>query len=64
MEMAFYTYADINAYELGNSLPTDIPTGNLVADIDSSTQVQGLEAAHGLSKTYYENLGYLVTIQL
>lgn len=64
MEMAFYTYADLDAYQSGSYLPTDIPIGNLVADIDPTTQVQGLEAAHQLSKTYYENQGYTVIIEL
>ena len=64
MELAFYTYADKAAFETNSSLPTDIPTQNLVADIDPLTQVQGLDAAHELSKTYYEGLGYQVTIEL
>jgi hypothetical protein len=64
MEMAFYTYADRAAFETNSSLPTDIPTQNLVVDIDPLTQVQGLEAAHALSKTYYEGLGYQVTVTL
>jgi hypothetical protein len=64
MEMAFYTYSSLEAYTSGSMVPTDLPTQNLVADIDPETQVQGLEAAHELSKTYYEDLGYEVTIQL
>jgi len=64
MEMAFYTYADRAAFEANSNLPSDIPTQNLVADIDPLTQVQGLEAAHALSKTYYEGLGYQVTVTL
>ena len=64
MELAFYTYADRTAYETGNYLPTDLPTSNLTLDIDPVTQTQGLQAAHELAKTYYEDLGYQVTIDL
>lgn len=64
MEMAFYTYANSTAYASGSMLPSDIPTQNLVTDIDPETQVQGLEAAHDLSKTYYTDLGYDVEIKL
>lgn len=64
MEIAFYTYETLEAYTSGSSLPTDIPTGNLNADIDPLTQVQSVESAHELAKTYYEDLGYSVTIQL
>jgi hypothetical protein len=64
MEIAFYTYETFDAYTSGSSLPTDIPTGNLNADIDPLTQVQSVDSAHELAKTYYEDLGYSVTIQL
>ncbi len=64
MEIAFYTYESKTAYEDGLSVPTDIPTNNLNADIDPVTQVQGLTAAHELAKAYYESLGYIVTIDL
>lgn len=64
MEIAFYTYETMEAYISGSSVPTDIPTGNLNKDIDPLTQVQSVEAAHELAKTYYEGLGYNVTIQL
>ena len=64
MELAFYTYADRTAYETGNYLPTDLPIGNISRDINPSTQTQGLQAAHELAKTYYEDLGYQVIIDL
>jgi hypothetical protein len=64
IEMAFYTYADKSSFDTGNSLPTDLPTGNLVQDVDPLTQVQGLQAAHELAKAWYESLGYTVTIDL
>ena len=64
IELAFYTYADRAAYEAGNSLPTDLPTGNLTQNIDPLTQTQSVESAHELAKTYYESLGYNVTINL
>ena len=64
MEMAFYTYSSSEAYASGSMVPTNLPLQNLIADINLATQVQGLEAAHELSKTYYEDLGYEVTIQL
>jgi hypothetical protein len=61
MEIAFYTYADHAAYLAGNSLPTDLPTGNLNKDIDPLTQTQDLAAAHSLAKAYYESLGFIVS---
>ena len=64
MEIAFYTYESKTAYEAGLSVPTDIPTGNLNANIDPLTQVQSVESAHELAKTWYESLGYIVTIDL
>jgi hypothetical protein len=64
MEIAFYTYSDTSAYHSGSYLPTDLPTANLTLDIDPATQTQGLNAAHDLAKTYYEGLGYNVTIDL
>jgi hypothetical protein len=64
MEIAFYTYETFNTYTSGSSVLTDIPTGNLNANIDPLTQVQSVESAHELAKTYYEGLGYEVTIDL
>lgn len=64
IETAFYTYADRAAYEAGNYLPTDLPTGNLIKDIDPLTQTQSVESAHELAKAYYEDLGYNVRIDL
>ena len=64
IEITFYTYADHAAYEAGNHLPTDLPVGNLTQDIDPLTQTQSVEAAHELAKTWYEEQGYDVTIDL
>jgi hypothetical protein len=64
MEIAFYTYSDRAAYTSGSSVPTDIPTENLTRDIDPLTQVQSVESAHELAKTYYEELGYNVVIDI
>ena len=64
MELAFYTYADQAAYEIGNYLPTDLPTSNLITNIDPATQIQGLDAAHNSAKLYYEELGYDVAISM
>ena len=64
MEVAFSTYVDHDAYTTGNLVPTDLPTGNLVRDIDPLTQVQGLDSAHELAKAWYESLGYNVRIDL
>ena len=64
IEISFYTYADRASYEAALYLPTDLPIGNLTQDIDPLTQVQGVEAAHELAKTWYEEQGYTVTIDL
>ena len=64
MEIAFYTYADHAAYLVGSSLPTDLPIHSLTSNIDPATQIQGLDSAHELAKTWYEEQGYSVTIEL
>lgn len=64
MEIAFYTYADHAGYLAGNTLPTDLPIGNLAVEIDPATQTQGLVAAHELAKAHFETLGYIVSIDL
>ena len=64
MEISFYTYADKAAYEAGLYLPTDLPVSNLTQDIDLETQTQGVESAHELAKTWYEEQGYEVLIDL
>jgi len=64
MEILFYTYADHDAYLAGNALPTDLPPGNLTADINPVEQTQGLWAAHELARDWYESLGYIVSIDL
>jgi hypothetical protein len=64
IELAFYTYADRASYESGNYLPTDLPIGNLTLDIDPKTQTQSVQSAHELAKTWYEDQGYTVTIDL
>lgn len=64
MEVAFATYTDHTAYAMQSRVPTDLPTRNLTQDIDILTQVQGMEAAHQLAKTWYESLGYTVVVDL
>lgn len=64
IELAFYTYADHASYKAGNYLPTDLPIGNIIQNIDPMIQIQSVESAHELAKTYYEELGYNVTISL
>ena len=64
MELAFYTYADKASYEAGNYLPTDLPVGTITQNIDPETQIQSVESAHELAKTWYEEQGYVVTIDL
>ena len=64
MELAFYTYADRAAFLAGQLVPTDLPIANITQDIDPDTQTQGLTAAHALAKTWFESLGYQVSIDL
>jgi hypothetical protein len=64
MNISFYTYADHTSYLNGDSLPTDLPMNNLIGEIDPLTQTQDLTAAHSIAKTYYESLGYVVSIDL
>jgi hypothetical protein len=62
MEIAFHTYADHASYVTGNQLPTDLPNLNIIADINLLTQIQDLTAAHELARSYFESLGYVVSI--
>lgn len=64
MEIAFYTYANHDAFISNNYLPTTLPIGNIVKDINVAIQTQGLQAAHELSKTWFEECGYNVTVDL
>lgn len=64
MEIAFYTYATKTAYSEGNAVPTDLPTTNLIVDIDPLIATQSVESAHELAKAHYEELGYEVVIDL
>jgi len=64
IETAFSTYENSTMYQLGNRVQTNIPISNYTADIDPLTQVQSVESAHELAKTYYEGLGYTVVIDL
>ena len=64
MEIAFYTYTTKKAYDDGNTVPTDLPTSNIVVDIDPLQTTQSVESAHELAKAHYEELGYVVEIDL
>jgi hypothetical protein len=64
MEIAFYTYADHASYALGSYLPTSISTANLTVNINPATQTQSVAAAHELAKSWYEEQGYMVTIEM
>jgi len=64
IENAFSIYENKSMYEVGNRVQTNIPTQNFTADIDPLTQVQSVESAHELAKSYYESLGYTVVIEL
>jgi hypothetical protein len=64
MEIAFSTYESAAMYQSGSMVQTNVPITNHTADIDSTTQVQSVESAHALAKTYYEGLGYIVTVDL
>jgi hypothetical protein len=64
MEIAFSTYENSAMYQSGSMVQTNVPITNYTADIDPLTQVQSVESAHELAKTYYEGLGYTVVIDL
>ena len=64
MEIAFSTYESAAMYQSRSMVQTNVPITNHTADIDSTTQVQSVAAAHALAKTYYEGLGYTVTVDL
>ena len=64
VEISFYTYANKSAYQTGNYLPTDLPVGNISKSIDLATQTQSVQTVHDLTKIYFEELGYQVTIDL
>ena len=64
MEIAFSTYENAAMYQSGSQIATNIPISNYTGDIDPLTQVQSVQSAHELAKTWYESLGYIVTIDL
>jgi hypothetical protein len=64
MEIAFSTYEDAAMFQSGSMIHTNVPLANCTKDIDPLTQVQSVESAHALAKTYYEGLGYTVTVDL
>jgi len=64
MEIAFYTSIDYESYKSGSFVLTTIPTGTITKNIDPLTQIQGLDSAHSLAKTWYEEQGYEVIIDL
>ena len=64
MEIAFYTSVDYASYRSGSFVLTTVPTNNITRNIDPLTQVQDVYSAHSLAKTWYEEQGYEVTIDL
>ena len=64
MEISFNTYLDKTYYTNQTPILSDLPTRRLLADIDPLTQSQSVQSAHELAKTWYEILGYVVTIDL
>jgi hypothetical protein len=64
MEISFNTYLDKTYYTNQTPILSDLPTRRLLADIDPLTQSQSVQSAHELAKTWYESLGYVVTIDL
>ena len=64
IEITFSTYLDYESFLRRSTLPTDLPTRTLISDIDPVTQTQGLQSAHELAKSWYEGLGYSVSVDL
>lgn len=64
MEIGFTTYIDRTMFANQTPILTNLPTRILVTDIDPLTQSQSVQSAHELAKTWYESLGYVVTIDL
>lgn len=64
MEINFTTYMDKTMYTNQVAISSDLPTSKLFVDIDPLTQTQGVESAHQLGKSWYESLGYNVSIDL
>jgi len=64
IEITFSTYLDYSSFLRRSLVPTDLPTRTLIVDIDPLTQTQGLDSAHELAKSWYESLGYSVSIDL
>lgn len=64
MEIGFATYLDKNMYLNQNQIYCDVPTERIVVNINPSSQTQSLQVAHEVAKSWYESLGYDVTIDL
>lgn len=64
LEIVIATYASKTAYSSGASaMTTDVPQGNINVELQP-IEIQSVETAHTYSKAAFEQLGYLVTIDL
>jgi hypothetical protein len=64
LEIAIGTYASKAAFESGaGQMFTDVPQGNLNVELQEG-EVQGLDTAHAYAKTAFEQMGYVVTIEM
>jgi len=57
-------YASKQMYLNGIPVTVDILSPKISKNINTTTQVQGVDAAHALLKAYYEENGYTVTIDM
>lgn len=57
------TFANIDTFEEGKILYTNVPIGNYQAELQEG-EIQSLETAHKYAKIAYENQGYEVIIDM
>jgi stringent starvation protein B len=64
LEIAIGTYASKAAYDNGaGQMFTDVPQGNLNVELQEG-EVQGLDTAHAYAQVAFEQMGYVVTIEM
>ena len=64
MDINAIPYASKQMYLNGIPVSVDIVSPKISKNIDTTTQVQGNDAAHTLLKSFYEENGYTVTIDM
>lgn len=64
LELNGKTYLNKENFLIQNPVAVEIVSPKILVNIDSNTQVQDLNVAHTIMKSYYEQNGYVVSISM